>query len=139
MTQSLAERLHKRLESQTDEIAALTESELRRLSQRVSANVSFELNEISIAIAQATHGIRREFPSLKWIVGLTWAALIVSLSLTGFLLWRSSQPASVTDMPLKIFRSEGQTLMIIPDDAKPVSCKDTSGVDRICLRLPDGS
>ena len=138
MTQSLTERLQERLESQTAEIAALTESELRKLSQRVSMSVISELKEIEIAIARSTYRITNELPSLYWIVGLTWAALIVSLGLTGFLLRRSSQASSITDMPLEIFQSEGQTLMIIPDDANPVSCKDTNGVDRICLRLPEG-
>lgn len=140
MTQSLAERLHERLESQTAEIAALTESELQKLSQRVSESVTTELKEIEIAIARSTYRITNELPPLYWIVGLTWAALIVSLSLTGFLLWRSSQPVRIiADTPLETFQHEGQTLMLIPVDAEPVKCLDTSGVDRICLRLPEGS
>ena len=139
MTRSLAERLHERLESQTAEIAALTESELQKLSQRVSASVSTELTEIEIAIVQSTHGIRNALPQLKWILGLTWGALIVSLMLTGFLLWRSSQPLRVVeDMPLETFQSGGQTLMILPDEAKPVQCTTPLGRDAICLQLTSG-
>ena len=139
MTRSLAERLHERLESQTAEIAALTESELTRLSQRVSASVSTELTEIEIAIARATHGIRSALPQLKWILGLTWGALIVSLSLTGFLLWRSSQPLRVVeDMPLETFQSEGQSYLVVPENATPLQCTTPSGRKAICLHMKNG-
>ena len=139
MTRSLAERLHERLESQTAEIAALTESELPRLSQRVSASVSTELTEIEIAIARATHGIRSALPQLKWILGLTWGALIVSLMLTGFLLWRSSQPLRVVeDMPLETFQSEGQSYLVVPENATPLQCTTPSGRKAICLHMKNG-
>lgn len=139
MTRSLAERLHERLESQTAEIAALTESELQKLSQRVSASVNTELTEIEIAISQATHGIRTALPSLKWILGLTWGALIVSLSLTGFLLWRSSQPLRVAaDMPLETFQSKGQSYLVLPENATPLQCTTPSGRKAICLHMRTG-
>ena len=139
MTRSLAERLHERLENQTAEIAALTESELQKLSQRVSASVSTELTEIEIAIARATHGIRTALPQLKWILGLTWGALIVSLMLTGFLLWRSSQPLRVVeDMPLETFQSEGQSYLVVPENATPLQCTTPSGRKAICLHMKNG-
>ena len=139
MTRSLAERLHERLESQTAEIAALTESELQKLSQRVSASVSTELTEIEIAIARATHGIRSALPQLKWILGLTWGALIVSLMLTGFLLWRSSQPLRVVeDMPLETFQSEGPSSLVVPANATPLQCTTPSGRKAICLHMKNG-
>ena len=139
MTRSLAERLHERLESQTAEIAALTESELTRLSRRVTESVTSELNDIEIAIVQSTHGITNALPSLKWILGLTWGALIVSLMLTGFLLWRSSQPLRVVaDMPLETFQSEGQSYLVVPENAKPVHCTTPSGRDAICLHMTNG-
>ncbi|PAU92598.1 hypothetical protein CK240_17770 [Paracoccus salipaludis] len=139
MTRSLAERLHERLESQTAEIAALTENELQKLSRRVSASVSTELTEIEIAIVQSTHGIRNALPQLKWILGLTWGAMIVSLSLTGFLLWRSTQPLRiVADMPLETFQSEGQSYLVVPENAKPLQCTTPSGRTAICLHLTNG-
>ena len=139
MTRSLAERLHERLESQTAEIAALTESELTRLSRRVTESVTSELNDIEIAIVQSTHGITNALPSLKWILGLTWGALIVSLILTGFLLWRSSQPLRIVeDMPLETFQSEGQSYLVVPENAKPVHCTTPSGRDAICLHMTNG-
>lgn len=139
MTRSLAERLHERLESQTAEIAALTESELTRLSRRVTESVTSELNDIEIAIVQSTHGITNALPSLKWILGLTWGALIVSLMLTGFLLWRSSQPLRIVeDMPLETFQSEGQSYLVMPENAKPVHCTTPSGRDAICLHMTNG-
>ena len=139
MTRSLAERLHERLENQTAEIAALTESELQKLSQRVSASVSTELTEIEIAIARATHGIRSALPQLKWILGLTWGALIVSLMLTGFLLWRSSQPLRIVeDMPLETFQSEGQSYLVMPENANPLQCTTPSGRKAICLHMKNG-
>ena len=139
MTRSLAERLHERLESQTAEIAALTESELTRLSTRVSASVTSELNDIEIAIVQATHGIRNALPQLKWILGLTWGALIVSLMLTCFLLWRSSQPLRiVADMPLETFQSEGQSYLVVPENATPLQCTTPSGRKAICLHMKNG-
>lgn len=139
MTRSLAERLHERLENQTAEIAALTESELTRLSRRVTESVTSELNDIEIAIVQSTHGITNALPSLKWILGLTWGALIVSLMLTGFLLWRSSQPLRIVeDMPLETFQSEGQSYLVMPENAKPVHCTTPSGRDAICLHMTNG-
>ena len=139
MTRSLAERLHERLESQTAEIAALTENELQKLSRRVSASVSTELTEIEIAIVQSTHGIRTALPQLKWILGLTWGALIVSLMLTGFLLWRSSQPLRVVeDMPLETFQSEGQSYLVVPENATPLQCTTPSGRKAICLHMKNG-
>ena len=139
MTRSLAERLHERLESQTAEIAALTESELSRLSRRVTEIASAELTGIEIAIAQATHGIRNALPQLKWILGLTWGALIVSLMLTGFLLWRSSQPLRVVeDMPLETFQSEGQSYLVVPENATPLQCTTPSGRKAICLHMKNG-
>jgi len=105
----------------------------------VSASVSTELTEIEIAIARTTHGIRSALPQLKWILGLTWGALIVSLSLTGFLLWRSSQPLRiVADMPLETFQSEGQSYLVVPENAKPVHCTTPSGRDAICLHMTTG-
>ena len=139
MTRSLAERLHERLESQTAEIAALTESELTRLSQRVSASVTSELSDIESAIARSTRRITNELPSLKWILGLTWGALIVSLMLTGFLLWRSSQPLRVVeDMPLETFQSEGQSYLVVPENATPLQCTTPSGRKAICLHMKNG-
>lgn len=139
MTRSLAERLHERLESQTAEIAALTESELTRLSRRVTESVTSELNDIEIAIVQSTHGITNALPSLKWILGLTWGALIVSLMLTGFLLWRSSQPLRVVeDMPLETFQSEGQSYLVVPENATPLQCTTPSGRKAICLHMKNG-
>ena len=139
MTRSLAERLHERLESQTAEIAALTESELTRLSRRVTESVTSELNDIEIAIVQSTHGITNALPSLKWILGLTWGALIVSLMLTGFLLWRSNQPLRVVeDMPLETFQSEGQSYLVVPENATPLQCNTPSGRKAICLHMTNG-
>ena len=139
MTRSLAERLHERLESQTAEIAALTESELQKLSQRVSASVTSELTEIEIAIARSTRRITNELPLLYWIVGMTWAALIVSLLLTGYLLWHSSQPLRiVADMPLETFQNEGQSYLVVPENAKPLQCTTPSGRKAICLHMTTG-
>ena len=139
MTRSLAERLHERLESQTAEIAALTESELSRLSQRVTESVSTELTCIENAIVRSTRRISNELPLLYWIVGMTWAALIVSLLLTGYLLWHSPPPTwSSAGTPLETFQSRGQTLMILPDEAKPVQCTTPSGQTAICLQLTSG-
>ena len=138
MSKSLTERLQEKLEGQTAEIASLTESELKRLSEHVQSSVTAELNDIEIAIVQARHSIMAEFPSLKWIVGTTWAALIVSLMLTGFLLWRSIQPPPppIAPEPFETFQSEGQNYLLIPNEAKPVKCQDSSGAERLCLRLP---
>ncbi|PAU95034.1 hypothetical protein CK240_16720, partial [Paracoccus salipaludis] len=113
--------------------------ELQKLSRRVSASVSTELTEIEIAIVQSTHGIRNALPQLKWILGLTWGAMIVSLSLTGFLLWRSTQPLRiVADMPLETFQSEGQSYLVVPENAKPLQCTTPSGRTAICLHLTNG-
>ena len=139
MTRSLAERLHERLESQTAEIAALTESELKKLSTRLSESVTSELSDIENAIARSTRRITNELPLLYWIVGMTWGALIVSLLLTGYLLWHSPPPPwNSADTPLETFQSGGQTLMILPDAAKPVQCTTPLGRTAICLQLTSG-
>ena len=117
----------------------MTASELQKLSRRVSESVSTELPGIEIAIVQSTHGITNALPSLKWILGLTWGALIVSLMLTGFLLWRSSQPLRiVADMPLETFQSEGQSYLVVPENATPLQCTTPSGRKAICLHMKNG-
>ena len=138
MSKSLAERLQEKLEGQTAEIASLTESELKRLSEHVQSSVTAELSDIEIAIVQARHSIMAEFPSLKWIVGTTWAALIVSLILTGFLLWRSTQapPPPIAPEPFETFQSDGQNYLIVPDGAEAARCTNRSGQEQVCLRLP---
>ncbi|MFV0515714.1 MAG: hypothetical protein ACK5MY_19040 [Jhaorihella sp.] len=138
MSKNLAARMQERLDGQTAEIASLTDSELKKLSAHVQSRVSAELNEIEIAIAQALSGIMDEMPRLKWIVGMTWAALIVSLMLTGFLLWRSTQPPPppAVPQPIETFQSEGRNYLMIPNDAEPTRCRDSSGAERLCLRLP---
>ena len=79
MSKSLAERLQEKLEGQTAEIAALTDSELKKLSAHVQSSVTGELNKIRIAIDRTTNGILDDLPPLKWILATTWAALIVTL------------------------------------------------------------
>ena len=70
---------------------------------------------------------------------LTWGALIVSLSLTGFLLWHSSQPLRiVADMPLETFQSEGQSYLVVPENATPLQCTTPSGRKAICLHMKNG-
>ena len=138
MSKNLAARVQERLDGQTAEIASLTDSELKKLSAHVRSRVSAELNNIEIAISQATNGIMDDLPRLKWIVGVTWAALIVSLMLTGFLLWRSTQPPPppVAPEPFEAFQSEGENYLLAPNGSKPVKCQDSSGTERLCLRLP---
>lgn len=138
MSKSLAERLQEKLESQTSEIASLTDNELKKLSAHVQSSVTAELNDIRTTIQQHTSGIVDDLPPLKWIVLGTWAALIVSLILTSFLLWRSTQPPPppIVPEPFETFQSEGQNYLLIPNEAQPAECQDSSGAKRLCLRLP---
>ena len=63
----------------------------------------------------------------------------MSLLLTGYLLWHSLPPPwSSAGMPLETFHSGGQTLIILPDAAKPVQCTTPSGREAICLQLTSG-
>ena len=63
----------------------------------------------------------------------------MSLSLTGFLLWRSSQPLRiVADTPLETFQSEGQSYLVVPENAKPLQCTTPSGRKAICLHMTSG-
>ncbi|MFB2533570.1 hypothetical protein ACEYYA_15535 [Paracoccus sp. p3-h83] len=138
MSKSLAERLQERLEGQTAEIAALTDSELKKLSAHVQSSLDEELSDIRIVIDRYLGGIANDLPVLKWTLFGTWVALIVSLMLTGFLLWRSTQapPPPVAPEPFETFQSEGQNYLLIPDAAKAMKCQDSSGAERLCLRLP---
>ena len=138
MSKSLAERLQERLEGQTAEIAALTDSELKKLSAHVQSSLDEELSDIRIVIDRHLGGIANDLPVLKWTLFGTWAALIVSLMLTGFLLWRSTQPPPppIAPKPFETFQSEGENYLLIPNEAKPVKCQDSSGAERLCLRLP---
>lgn len=138
MSKSLAERLQEKLAGQTAEIAALTDSELKKLSAHVQSSLDEELSDIRIVIDRHLGGISNDLPVLKWTLFGTWAALIVSLMLTGFLLWRSTQPPlpPVAPEPFETFQSEGQTYLLIPDEAKAMKCQDSSGAERLCLRLP---
>ena len=138
MSKSLAERLQEKLEGQTVEIAALTDSELKKLSAHVQSSVTGELNKIRIAIDRTTNGILDDLPPLKWILATTWAALIVSLMLTGFLLWRSTQPPPppIALEPFETFQSEGKNYLLVPDGAEAVRCTNRNGQEQVCLRLP---
>ena len=139
MSKSLTERLQEKLKDQTAEIAALTDNELKKLSEHVTQSVAAELNGIEIVISRSVSGMTDDLPRLKWIVGGTWAALIVSLMLTGFLLWRSSQPLRVVeDMPLETFQSEGQSYLVVPENATPLQCNTPSGRKAICLHMTNG-
>ena len=138
MSKSLAERLQEKLEGQTAEIAALTDSELKKLSAHVQSSLDEELSDIRIVIDRHLGGIANDLPVLKWTLFGTWAALIVSLMLTGFLLWRSTQapPPPIAPEPFETFQSEGQNYLLIPNEAKAMKCQDSSGAERLCLRLP---
>ena len=138
MSKSLAERLQEKLKDQTAEIAALTDSELKKLSTHVQSSVADELNDIRIVIDRHTTGILNDLPPLKWIVFGTWGALIVSLMLTGFLLWRSTQPPPppIAPEPFETFQSEGQNYLMVPDGAEAARCMNRNGQEQVCLRLP---
>ena len=138
MTQSLTERLQEKLKDQTAEIAALTDSELKKLSEHVTQSVAAELNGIEIVISRSVSGMTDDLPRLKWIVGGTWAALIVSLMLTSFLLWRSTQPPPppIALEPFETFQSEGKNYLLVPDGAEAVRCTNRNGQEQVCLRLP---
>lgn len=138
MSKSLAERLQEKLEGQTAEIAALTDSELKKLSAHVQSSLDEELSDIRIVIDRHLGVIANDLPVLKWTLFGTWAALIVSLMLTGFLLWRSTQPPPppIVPEPFETFQSEGQNYLLIPDKAEPSRCTNRKGQEQICLRLP---
>ena len=138
MSKSLTERLQEKLKDQTAEIAALTDSELKKLSEHVTQSVAAELNGIEIVISRSVSGMTDDLPRLKWIVGGTWAALIVSLMLTSFLLWRSTQPPPppIAPEPFETFQSDGQNYLMVPDGAEAARCTNRSGQEQVCLRLP---
>ncbi|MFB2596121.1 hypothetical protein ACEYYB_14895 [Paracoccus sp. p4-l81] len=138
MSKSLAERLQEKLEGQTAEIAALTDSELKKLSAHVQSSLDEELSDIRIVIDRHLGGIANDLPVLKWTLFGTWAALIVSLMLTGFLLWRSTQatPPPIAPEPFETFQSEGQTYLLVPNGAEAARCTNRSGQEQVCLRLP---
>ena len=96
------------------------------------------IRPIRVVIDRHTNGILNDLPPLKWIVFGTWGALIVSLSLTGFLLWRSTQPPlpRIAPKPFETFQSEAQHYLLIPDGADLVRCQDSRGATRPCLCLP---
>lgn len=99
---------------------------------------SIPVSLFRIVIDRHLGGIANDLPVLKWALFGTWAALIVSLMLTGFLLWRSTQPPPppVAPEPFETFQREGQTYLLIPNEAKAMKCQDSSGAERLCLRLP---
>lgn len=138
MSKSLTERLQEKLKDQTAEIAALTDNELKKLSEHVTQSVAAELNGIEIVISRSVSGMTDDLPRLKWIVGGTWAALIVSLMLTSFLLWRSTQPPPppIAPEPFETFQSDGQNYLMVPDGAEAARCTNRSGQEQVCLRLP---
>lgn len=134
MNGTLAERLQAKLDDQTTEIAELTDRELKKLSKHVKQSATVELNGIENAIAKATDRMLDELPRLKWIVGATWAALIVSLALTGFLLWLSTQPLPLPN-GFSEFQSQGQRYLMLPNGSAPLKCQDAGGAERTCLQM----
>lgn len=134
MTQTLTARLAARLESQTAEIEALTAAELTKLAAGVRESANAALSSIELDILRRRDAIRGELPWLKWILFGTWAALIASLSLAGFLLWRStaSEPSRAS---FPTFSEEGQTYLVLPAGAETVPCRSGSET-LVCVVLP---
>ena len=55
------------------------------------------------------------------------------------MLWHSSQPLRiVADMPLETFQSEGQSYLVVPENATPLQCTTPSGRKAICLHMKNG-
>lgn len=80
-------------------------------------SVAAELNGIEIVISRSVDGMTDDLPRLKWIVGATWAALILSLCLVIFSVWLSIQPRPVQVMPNGVhsFQSDGRTYLTVPE------------------------
>ena len=44
----------------------------------------------------------------------------------------------VEDMPLETFQSEGQSYLVVPENATPLQCTTPSGRKAICLHMTNG-
>ena len=102
--------------------------------RRCEESANAALSSIELDILRRRDAIRGELPWLKWILFGTWAALIASLSLAGFLLWRStaSEPSRAS---FPTFSEEGQTYLVLPAGAETVPCRSGSET-LVCVVLP---
>ena len=140
MTQSLKERLAERLESQTAEIEAMTAAELKKLANAAQKHAATELARIESDIRAQNQKIGatlRQFSWMKGVVVGTWACLIVSLMLTGFLVWRSTVPPMRTATLPTFTDAEGRSYVVLPFGSETSPCHSrTSGATLTCVELP---
>lgn len=136
MTESLTERLQKRLASQSAEIESLTASELRRLATSLRTESDAVLRSTQGDILDTTEKLDASLTRLRRFGRWWWVALIVTWLVTGGLLvWLSMRPGPP---PVQTFTSQGRTYLVPPAGAEAQTC--TKGDYRfLCVLLPEGN
>jgi hypothetical protein len=140
MTLSLKERLAERLESQSAEIETMTAAELKRLAVAVQRHATSELERTKSDIRDQNEKISATLRQFSWIKSAvigTWACLIVSLALTGFLVWRSTVPQMQTATLPMFTDAEGRSYVVLPLGSQTSPCHSrTSQTGYTCVELP---
>lgn len=134
MTESLTARLQQRLSSQTAEIETLTSAELKRLANSLRQQSEAALRTMQNDIQGTSLMMGKELMIVRWTARWWWVALIVTwLAIAGLSVWHWMSPASD---PFPIFRSGGQSYLMLPNGTEPMICQGEQPF--LCLKLPNG-
>ena len=134
MTESLTARLQQRLSSQTAEIETLTSAELKRLANSLRQQSEAALRTMQNDIQGTSLMMADELEIVRLTARWWWVALIVTwLAIAGLSVWHWMSPASD---PFPIFRSGGQSYLMLPDGTEPLICQGEQPF--LCLKLPNG-
>ena len=134
MSESLTARLQQRLSSQTAEIETLTSAELKRLANSLRQQSEAALRTMQNDIQGTSLMMGKELMIVRWTARWWWVALIVTwLVIAGLSVWHWMSPASD---PFPIFRSGGQSYLMLPNGTEPMICQGEQPF--LCLKLPNG-
>ena len=134
MTESLTERLQKKLSSQTAEIEALTSAELTRLASSLRQQSEAALRTMQNDSQGTSLMMADELEIVRWTARWWWVALIVTwLAIAGLSVWHWMSPAP-DQFP--IFRNGGQSYLMLPEGTEPMICQGEQPF--LCLKLPNG-
>jgi len=134
MTESLTERLQKRLANQSAEIETMSVSELRRLAESLRRESDAVLSSTQSDIHETTEALDASLRRLRRFGRWWWVALIVTwLAAGSFYAWHSLRPSPPE---MTSFTSGGRTYLVPPAGAEATDC--TKGDYRfLCILLPE--
>ncbi|WP_435171708.1 hypothetical protein [Falsirhodobacter sp. 1013] len=138
MTESLTERLQKKLSSQTAEIEAMTSAELKQLAASLRQQSENELRTMQNAIQGVNLSMTKELRILRQTGRWWWIALAVTwMMVAGLSVWHSMRSDAPGIEQFQSFTKDGRTILLLPDGTEAMTCYRTGSTDPLrCAALP---